>query len=417
MIRRFSAGILLVAALSTGCAVAEGPASSPSSVAPASAAEVTPINDRAYYPAVLKLIQEAEHSVRICLYQVTFYDEYPGSASNNLIDALCEASRRGVEVTAVLDRSAWRGDHDEKNGKAARMLAEAGVSVYLDPDPIQSHQKLAIIDRDVVVVASTNWSHYALEKNKEVGVVLWSKAAGRHFEQYFAQRVADGEPLPVEEVKFADLASTVADERVELGFPAYEAADVQYLENQWYYYRLAQAVRKAEKSIDVVQSYAYYYAGANDRARDIPGRPAGKPPEPDLMADELIAAAKRGVRVRAVFDATKDGDFEKEWSAKALAMAKHLVAGGVEVYEDDLTEQIHAKMLVIDGKQVVVGSTNWSFEAMEMNNEANVLVESPALVREVYAPWVEDIVARGRRWLPEEHTGTPAGEGKAEGND
>lgn len=405
---RLTALLAFAAMLALGTVAADAPA--PGATAEGTVA--TPVNDRDYYPTVLKLIEKAEHSVRICLYQVTYYDEYPGSASNNLIDAVCAAARRGVEVTAVVDRSSWRGDHDAKNAKAAQMMAEAGVSVYLDPDEVQSHQKLIIIDRDVVVVSSTNWSHYALEKNREVGVVLWSKDAGRHFEQYFARRVADGEPLDHPGTAHSDLANTIADDRAALGLQEYDAAGVQFLENRWYYHNLARAIRDAKASVDLVQSYAYHYEGRNNRASEVPGRPAAKPPEPDLLADELVNAAKRGVRVRVVFDATKDGDFAKEWNERTVAMAKVLAAGGVEVYQDDLTEQIHAKMLLIDGQKVVVGSTNWSFEAMEMNNEANVLVDSSELAAHVYEPWVNDIVARGKRWLPEEHAG--AGEAKAE---
>ncbi len=363
---------------------------------------VTAINDREYYPAVLKLIDEAEHSVRACLYQVTWYEEYPGSSSNNLVDALAAAARRGVEVVVVIDRSAFRGDHDEKNQFVAAKLAAAGVSVYLDPDEIQSHQKLLLVDRDVVVVASTNWSFYALDKNKEVAAILWSQDAGRHYEHYFARRMADAEPFetagyPV----YNQIADSIYRLREDLGYEGWSIRDLEFLDNRWYYYSLVPALRGAETSIDVVQSYANSYGDSHPRAAEIPGRPAGKPPETDLLADELIAAAARGVRVRVMMDHTVDGDFVKVWKGATLRMAEKLAAGGVEVYMDDPTEQIHAKMLVIDGEQVVVGSTNWSFEAMEMNNEASVLIDSPGFVADAYAPWLADLFERATRWSAE----------------
>ncbi len=359
---------------------------------------VTPINDRDYYPAVLKLINEAEHSIRACLYQVTWYEEYPGSSSNNLVDALANAARRGVEVVAVIDRSSFRGDHDEKNQFVAEKLAEAGVSVYLDPDEVQSHQKLLIVDRDVVVVASINWSYYSLDKNREVATILWSPEAGRRYEHYFARRLADAEPFATDRVVYNELAESILDDRNELGFTGWASEDVEYLENRWFYHRLVPSLRAAETSIDVVQSYANSYGDSHPRAGNIPGRPAAKPPETDLLADELIAAAARGVKVRVLMDYTADGDFVREWKGGTLRMAEKLEEGGVEVYKDDPSEQIHAKMLMIDSEEVVIGSTNWSFEALEMNNEVSVLIDAPVMVEEVYVPWVTDLFERAAKW-------------------
>ncbi|MCB2156193.1 hypothetical protein KQI84_15050 [bacterium] len=352
--------------------------------------KVTPINSREYFPGVVKLIDGAKHSVNICLYEAEYYLNYPDSPSNALVEALIHAAERGVEVTAVIDRSSFwaAGRHDIPNMRVAKRLAQAGAMVYLDPDEITSHQKVIIVDRDAVVVASANWKHYSLVLNNEVGVILWSKEAGREYYQYFAKRVADAAPFVPEGTDLAPLAEAVSPADVDMA--TYPAADIEYLNNRWYYVRLAHAIREAQKSIDVVQNYAKWY---NSVYGEVPGRPAMKPSETNLLLEELVAAKKRGVRVRVCMDLSWTSTQQIEWDDSEMEFANRLDAAGIEVYRDDPGRTTHAKMLLIDNDTVVVGSTNWSFEALEKNNEASVLVRSKDMVTEVYRPWVDDIFA------------------------
>ena len=44
--------------------------------------------------------------------------------------------------------------------------------------------------------------------------------------------------------------------------------------------------------------------------------------------------------------------------------------------------RLHDKMLIVDSRYVVIGSTNWSISALEDNHEASVLIDSPALAKE-----------------------------------
>ncbi|MBI5154834.1 hypothetical protein HZA57_06325 [Candidatus Poribacteria bacterium] len=353
-------------------------------------AQVQPINSRDYFPAMEKLIASARHSVRICLFEVEFYTQYPDSASNKLITALCDAAKRGVDVTVVIDRSTWRnsGTHDVINQTSGVMLAEAGCSVYLDPDEVLSHQKMAIFDRDIVVVASANWKHYSLNLNNEVGVVMFSRRVAMEYNQYYAQRMADGTLFIPAGTQPAPLANELKPS--DLGMTPYSADNVEFLNNRWYFPRAAQAIRRAKTSVELVQNYANYYGEVKNPK---PGRPANKPPETDLLLKELIAAHKRGVKVRAVFDLTWSKDYQRPWSSATIEFANRLMAAGIEVYRDDPTVTTHAKMLLIDDEEVIVGSTNWSIQALEENNECSVLVHSPEMVQKVYRPYVDQIFA------------------------
>jgi len=72
-------------------------------------------------------------------------------------------------------------------------------------------------------------------------------------------------------------------------------------------------------------------------------------------------------------------------------VAKILSAGGVKVYMDDKKVTTHSKLLVVDSRFTVVGSTNWSYQALNQNNETNALIDSEQVAKE-YIKYFEDIV-------------------------
>jgi len=84
-----------------------------------------------------------------------------------------------------------------------------------------------------------------------------------------------------------------------------------------------------------------------------------------LRIDTALAeAVQRGVRVRGILD---DGiDFN-------AAASERLRALGVEARLDTSKKMTHSKLVVVDGKIVLLGSTNWN------NNETNVRLDDPVL--------------------------------------
>jgi phosphatidylserine/phosphatidylglycerophosphate/cardiolipin synthase-like enzyme len=84
----------------------------------------------------------------------------------------------------------------------------------------------------------------------------------------------------------------------------------------------------------------------------------------------LAAAVKRGVRVRGMLD---DGvDFN-------AAAVERLLALGAEAKLDTPAKMTHSKLVVVDGRIVLLGSTNWTGNSMGNNNESNVRLDDPVL--------------------------------------
>lgn len=98
----------------------------------------------------------------------------------------------------------------------------------------------------------------------------------------------------------------------------------------------------------------------------------------------LAAAVRRGVRVRGMLD---DG---VDFNAAAI---ERLRALGADAKLDTPKKMTHSKLVVVDGKVVLLGSTNWTGNSMGNNNETNVRLDDPVLAeyftRYVAALWAE----------------------------
>lgn len=89
----------------------------------------------------------------------------------------------------------------------------------------------------------------------------------------------------------------------------------------------------------------------------------------ERIAQALTDAASRGVRVRVILEPRTNA-----YNLDTIAGA--LESGGVELRWASLSYQLtHAKMMIIDGKKVLVGSINFSKAAQEKNREAAVVLE------------------------------------------
>ena len=123
-----------------------------------------------YARAAERAIASARHRVWVMQYVVRL-DDGPVLA---LMEALAAAKARGVEVRVVLDRGLLYGttDPDLKNDSAAAWLQAHGVEVVWDEVATTSHAKLVLVDDDVVLMGSHNWTRAALTSNREVSMAV-----------------------------------------------------------------------------------------------------------------------------------------------------------------------------------------------------------------------------------------------------
>lgn len=150
------------------------------------------------------------------------------------------------------------------------------------------------------------------------------------------------------------------------GSSAWAAGPVRPVVNREYLPAVLELINGATNSIEIVQLEQH-----DDRAVQ-------------AIEAALAAAVKRGVKVRGLLD---DGvDFN-------AAAVERMRALGAEAKLDTPEKMTHSKLMIVDGKIVLLGSTNWTGNSMGNNNETNVRLDDPLLadyfVRYVAALWAD----------------------------
>ncbi len=99
-----------------------------------------------------------------------------GFTAAPLLAALAEAKRRGVDVAVLLD-SSDAGRH----AFGANAMVRAGVPVWIDSPPGIAHNKLIIIDGELVIGGSYNYTAGAERRNAENVTFTASRAVAARF--------------------------------------------------------------------------------------------------------------------------------------------------------------------------------------------------------------------------------------------
>jgi phosphatidylserine/phosphatidylglycerophosphate/cardiolipin synthase-like enzyme len=94
------------------------------------------------------------------------------------------------------------------------------------------------------------------------------------------------------------------------------------------------------------------------------------------VVDDLIAAHRRGVKVRVVIDST---GARNEYSKHEL-----LRAAGIPVKVENWGGKMHMKSAAIDGRWVIAGSMNWTSSGEYNNDENTLLITSPQLAAQYH---------------------------------
>ncbi len=150
------------------------------------------INDRDYYPVAIKMIDNAQKSIHMVMFEIVWYGN-PNDDQHDvskLGKALVDAHKRGVDVKVILENGyGWGGfEYSKIPGYAknwSQYFNSNGVEVRLDWSNETTHDKLIIIDGEIVIVGSTNWSTSALDYNHEANILIENEKVAEEYEEYF----------------------------------------------------------------------------------------------------------------------------------------------------------------------------------------------------------------------------------------
>ncbi len=307
----------------------------------------TLLNGDQVFPSMLGAIQGATRTITM-----ETYIYWGGETGRQFAEALAARSRAGVKVHVLVD---WAGS-SKMDDDYVRMMKEAGVE-FLKFHPLRwynlgrlnnrTHRKLLVVDGRVgftggVGIADLwtghaqdpeHWrdSHFRVEGPAVAEMQAsfmdnWIKASGTvlHGPDYFPALAPVG-PYPAQVFSSSPAGGS-------------ESMKLMYL----------LAITAAEQSIDL--SSAYF----------VPDR---------LSEDALVAALKRGVKIRIIVPG-KHMD-TKIVRGASRARWGNLLAAGAEIFEYQPT-MYHCKVLIVDALMVSVGSTNFDPRSFSLNDEANL---------------------------------------------
>ena len=117
--------------------------------------------------AILNELKNAKSSVRVQAYWFT---------SPSIAKAIVQAHKRGVKVEVILDRSRTEIENEQAN-----VIAQNGVPTFIDDKHTTAHNKLIIIDGNVVITGSFNFTDQSEDENAENLLVIRDKGIADKF--------------------------------------------------------------------------------------------------------------------------------------------------------------------------------------------------------------------------------------------
>jgi cardiolipin synthase len=319
-------------------------------------------NGEAFFPAVLDAIAKAQREVLIETF--IWEDDTVGHA---LREAVCEAARRGVQVDICAD------------AYGSPRLSEAflsepcglGVRVHVfDPRPTvmglrtnlfrRLHRKIVVVDGEIALVGGINF-----EDKQNIGASERSKLdfavhiTGPVVDEIraFCRAFTQGQVAPQPRLRWWQ--RWVRGRRDALQPPQGEGlarfvyrdngprrTDIEQMYRSW--------IRAAQSEIIIAN--AYFFPGYR-------------------LLRQLRQAARRGVKVRLILQGMPDLKYAR---MAATTLYEYLIASGVEIHEY-IERPLHAKVAVIDGRWVTIGSSNLDPLSLWLNLEANLFAGDRAL--------------------------------------
>jgi cardiolipin synthase len=327
------------------------------------------------FPAMLEAIRSARRTINF-----ETYIYWSGEIGREFAEALSERAQSGIEVKVVID---WAGSIkmekellDEMRGAGVDVRMYRPLKWYnLGRLNNRTHRKLLVVDGLVGftggVGIADQWEGHAQDADHwrdihfrvEGPVVAQMQAAFNDNWIKITGEVLNG----VDHFPSLSPAGD-ADAQVFIASPAggSESMHLMYL----------MAIAAAQNTIDLQASYF------------VPD---------DLVIAALLAACRRGVRVRALVPGRHIDSETVRIASKANW--EPLLEAGIEIYEYQPT-MMHNKVLVVDEEMVSVGSTNFDPRSFRLNDEASLNVYDREFARRMSEVFETDL-ARTRRYTLE----------------
>jgi cardiolipin synthase A/B len=283
-----------------------------------------------------------------------------------ILQHLEAALRRGVQVRAIVDRGKyWALDSEQEN--LARYIVSAGGQLHLS-NPVfpRSFPKIVLVDASLLVYGSACLDETTFMQYRDFATTSADPQILREvqhlFENDWAYSAAVGKPPP-------PFNPT----------PPISTSDL-----------LVSPVNSAERLVRLYQ--------VAERTLDVYTELLGNP----TLESELVAAVKRGVRVRLIAPVQVNGGTRAIQQLQIDSLMA-LAEAGVDAHVSGPVETrqlpyMHARAAVIDGKIAYLGSISLSPDSITFNREMGLFSRQPFLVRALAAQFQSDYRLRTKKF-------------------
>ncbi len=323
-------------------------------------------NGPAFYPAQIAAIRRAERAI-----DMEFYEFKVGEVSEQFLAALTERARAGVEVRVVVDAigsfatPTWYFDDLKAAGGQTHWYHPLRWDTWQHANN-RTHRKMLILDGTIAFVGGAgvadHWmtetrdeprwrdTVFQLEGEAVAGLISafsenWLEASGQILtgaKQFGLHADKEGVPALV-------VSSTPS------GGGTHARVLFQAL------------IKSAQRSIVITTPYF------------LPDRSARR---------ALEEASRRGVSVRILVAGPRiDHAVVRRVSRHT---SRRILKAGAEIFEYQ-PSMIHAKIMVIDERWCVFGSTNFDHRSFALNDEVNVAAIDPQLAATLLDQFQEDL--------------------------
>ncbi len=345
----------------------------------ATAGELALIEDGAFYDFLAEAIRSARRSFWANIFSLNFRPSDDGELLvRTIARALVDARQRGVDVRILLGGNARRFlDLPAGNTLSQLFFTNLGVECrcYHDETNNGSHAKYFLVDNEMVVVGSHNWSPRALSLGVDTSVAARSTGLARAARAVFletwgrAERPARSGGEIVAGVQLRSALSPISlYERFrtppKTKDPTWHAGDVRLLPDSAYLPTLLAAIRSARSSLRVSM---FFFSNPTNRSH------------PNYrIVGEILRAHRRGVDTRILVDADREKDVYQ--SRKINTRVKeYLGSKGIAVRFDAPDRVNHSKFAAIDEERVLAGSHNWTAGSLKRMHDVSLDVRCPEI--------------------------------------
>ncbi len=274
--------------------------------------------------ALAEAIGRARLSVDMAVYDLDLW---------SVRDALLAASQRGVTVRLVVES-------DNSDQEEIQALKDADIPVLGDRREGLMHDKFTIIDRSEVWTGSMNYTLNDAYRNNNNLMRLRSSRLAEDYTAEFEEMFTDDRFGPSSPANTTYPRLNVDGTDIEVYFSPEDGADR----------RLVDLVKSAQESVNFL---AYSFTQ-------------------DELSGALLERSQAGVEVAGVME-------NRQVEANIGSEYEPLRDAGLDVRLDGNPNNMHHKVIIIDGRIVVTGSYNFSRSAEERNDENSVVIYSPEI--------------------------------------